>query len=90
MGVFFKKKLNDMFRASPKTYISAALVNSELKKLKKSIDHREFGGAPFLGIAKPVIKAHGSSDARSIETCIRQAKRYYLSNVAEVIAENKK
>jgi glycerol-3-phosphate acyltransferase PlsX len=89
MGSFFKKKLNTMFRASPKTYISAALVNSELKKLKKSIDHREFGGAPFLGIAKPVIKAHGSSDARSIESCIRQAKKYYESNVAEIIAENK-
>lgn len=89
MGVFFKKKLNTMFRASPKTYLSAALVNSELKKLKKSIDHREFGGAPFLGIAKPVIKAHGSSDAKSIETCIRQAKKYHLSNVAEIIAENK-
>ncbi len=89
MGVFFKKKLNTMFRASPKTYISAALVNSELKKLKKSIDHREFGGAPFLGIAKPVIKAHGSSDAKSIETCIKQAKKYYESNVAEIITENK-
>ncbi len=90
MGVFFKKKLNTMFRASPITYVSAALVNSELKKLKKSIDHREFGGAPFLGIAKPVIKAHGSSDARSIQTCIKQAKKYYESNVAEIIAENKK
>lgn len=89
MGVFFKKKLNTMFRASPKTYLSAALVNSELKKLKKSIDHREFGGAPFLGIAKPVIKAHGSSDARSIETCIKQAKKYYESNVAEIISESR-
>ncbi len=90
MGVFMKNKLNDMFRASPKTYVAAALVNSEIKKLKKSIDHREYGGAPFLGIAKPVIKAHGSSDAKSIETCIKQAKLYYNSNVAEIISENKK
>ncbi len=90
MGVFFKKKLTDMFKASLSSKISYLFVNSGLKELKKSIDHREFGGAPFLGIAKPVIKAHGSSDARSIETCIRQAKLYYQSNVAEIISENKK
>ncbi|MBE6649107.1 MAG: phosphate acyltransferase PlsX [Ruminococcaceae bacterium] len=90
MGVFFKKKLNTMFYASPITKLSGLLVKPELKKLKKSIDHREFGGAPFLGIAKPVIKAHGSSDARSIETCIKQAKLYYQSNVAEIISENQK
>ncbi len=87
MGIFFKSKLTEMFKASPKTYIAAALMNSQLKKLKKSIDHREFGGAPFLGIAKPVIKAHGSSDARSIETCIKQAKLYYAANVAEVLLQ---
>ncbi len=90
MGVFFKKKLTSMFHASPVTMVSGLLVKPELNKLKKSIDHREFGGAPFLGIAKPVIKAHGSSDARSIETCIRQAKLYYQSNVAEIISENQK
>ncbi len=87
MGIFFKSKLTEMFKSSPKTYLAAALMNSQLKKLKKSIDHREFGGAPFLGIAKPVIKAHGSSDARSIETCIKQAKLYYESNVAEVLLQ---
>ena len=89
MGVFFKKKLTDMFKSGVSSKLSYLLISSELKALKKSIDHREYGGAPFLGIAKPVIKAHGSSDARSIETCIRQAKLYYQSNVAEIISENK-
>ena len=32
------------------------------------------GGAPLLGAAKPVIKAHGSSHAKGIKNAIRQAK----------------
>ena len=32
------------------------------------------GGAPLLGAAKPVIKAHGSSKAKGIKNAIRQAR----------------
>ena len=38
------------------------------------MDSEEIGGAPLLGAAKPVIKAHGSSKAKGIKNAIRQAK----------------
>ena len=37
------------------------------------MDYNEVGGAPLLGISKPVIKAHGSSDAKAILNAVRQA-----------------
>ena len=44
-----------------------------MDSLKKSFDATEFGGAPILGIQKPVIKAHGSSNAKAFKNAIRQA-----------------
>jgi glycerol-3-phosphate acyltransferase PlsX len=42
--------------------------------LKKFADYGDVGGAPLLGVQKPVIKAHGGSDAKAIKNAIRQAK----------------
>ncbi len=58
--------------------------------MKKQMDHKEYGGAPFLGISKPVIKAHGSSDEKGIYSAIRQAKLFYESGIIEkMISINK-
>ncbi|MBR7161139.1 MAG: phosphate--acyl-ACP acyltransferase, partial [Clostridia bacterium] len=57
------------------------------KNLKKRFDAKEYGGAPFLGIAKPVIKAHGNSDAKAVKNAIRQAIAYVNTGViAEIEA----
>ena len=48
-------------------------IKKELKQLKDDFDPSETGGSPFLGISKPVIKAHGSSDARAFRNAVRQA-----------------
>ena len=50
-------------------------------------DAGEYGGAPFLGISKPVIKAHGSADAKEIKNACRQAIAYVNSGLTEQIAE---
>ena len=47
----------------------------------------EYGGAPFLGIAKPVFKAHGNSDAAAIKNAIRLAREYILENTGSHIEE---
>ena len=39
----------------------------------KMLDYREIGGTQFLGIQKPVIKAHGASDALAFRNAVRQA-----------------
>lgn len=47
-----------------------------IKRFAKSMDYKEYGGALFLGIKKPVIKAHGSSDAKLFEYTIKQAEKF--------------
>lgn len=84
-GKFVKYLLNRVFRRSIITKISYLLVKRDIKKIQKEMDYSEHGGAPFLGIAKPVIKAHGSSNAKSFSVCIRQARDYASSGmIAEI------
>ncbi len=80
-GVFMKAQLKRMFYANVGTKIAAGMVSGELKRLKHEMDYSEFGGAPFLGISRPVIKAHGSANAKSIACCVGQAKNYIKSGI---------
>ena len=56
--------------------------------MKKSMDVNEIGGTALVGISKPVIKAHGSSNAASIFAAIRQAVAFAQSGIIEDITEN--
>ena len=58
-----------------------------IKDFKKKVDYSEYGGAPLLGTAKPVIKAHGSSDAKAFYNAIRQAKLFTETKVIDTIAQ---
>ncbi len=75
LSKFIISKLTDVFTANPLTKASYLGVKSGLKKMKKSFDASEYGGAPLLGLSKTVIKAHGSSDAYAMKNAIRQAMR---------------
>lgn len=85
-GIFVKNTLKTVFYKSIFTKLAALLVKGSIKEIKKSMDYSEHGGAPFFGIAKPVIKAHGSSNAKSIAKCIEQAKNYAQSGIIEEFA----
>lgn len=78
---FLLKELKKMFLSSTKTKLAAALVKSDINGLKSLLDPSEVGGTVFLGISKPVIKAHGSSDARAICNAILRAKEYAESGL---------
>ena len=88
LGKFLLKELKGVFLSSTKTKIGAALVKGDLGKLKKLMDPSEVGGTHFLGIQKPVIKAHGSSDARAIENAVLRAKEYAESGFIADIQAN--
>ncbi len=67
---------------------SAAAVAKSLGSLKKHMDASETGGTPLLGISKPVIKAHGSSNARAIRSAIKQTIAYVENGVIDDITAN--
>lgn len=73
MGKLMLKTLKGLFYTNAKTKVCALIVQNQINDVKKKFDTREFGGAPILGISKPVIKAHGSSDAKAFKNAIRQA-----------------
>lgn len=81
----FSGLIKQMFYKNAKTKLAGAALKSELAEFKKSFDYTEYGGAPLMGIQKPVIKAHGSSDAKAIKNAIRQAKTCAENDVAGTI-----
>ena len=85
---FLLKELKKVFLSSMKTKIAAGLVKGDLAEMKKLLDPSEVGGTPFLGISKPVIKAHGSSDARAIRNAILRAEEYAASGFIADVQEN--
>lgn len=94
MGKFFTDILKQMFKGSVLGKLSALLVMKSLKDIKKTMDYKEYGGAPLLGALKPVIKAHGSSDKIAFKNAIRQAIAYVENDVTgeitKAIADEKK
>ncbi len=79
-------KIKGVFSKNLKTKLAAAMVYSDLKEMKKSIDYNEYGGAPIIGCAKPVFKAHGSANAKTFKSAIRLTKEYVENNVVEAIS----
>jgi glycerol-3-phosphate acyltransferase PlsX len=58
---------------------------SSIKNFAKTMDYKEYGGAIFLGIKKPVIKAHGSSDENLFYYTIKQAEEYAQSGANDIM-----
>lgn len=85
-GAIFKMLKEALF-ATTKTKIAAALVKNDLVQLKGKMDYTEYGGAALFGLKSPVIKAHGSSNARAIYSAIRQATIMVEHEVCETIAK---
>jgi glycerol-3-phosphate acyltransferase PlsX len=69
------------------TKIAGLMVKKHVGELKKKFDPAEHGGAPLLGFKKPVIKAHGNSNAKAFASAIRQAHSFASSGVTEEIAD---
>ena len=88
VGLYFVGELKKIFFKNLGTKLAALLVKNGLGALKKKMDYKEVGGAPLLGICKPVIKAHGSSDPRAFKSAIRQAVQYAESGIIRDITEN--
>ena len=72
-AMFMGSMLKRMFKKNLGSKLGYLLCRSGVKDLTKLLDYREIGGTQFLGIKKPVIKAHGSSDALAFRNAVKQA-----------------
>ncbi len=80
-GKLISGALKGMLTKNLKSKLAALLIMGEVNAFRKMMDYKEYGGAPLLGISKPVIKAHGSSDAKAFKNAIRQARTFAESNM---------
>ncbi|WP_077534839.1 phosphate acyltransferase PlsX [Massiliimalia massiliensis] len=81
LAKFLMSNIKDIFMGSLGGKLAAALVMKDMKQFKQKMDYKEYGGAPLLGSAKPVIKAHGSSDGYAYKNAIRQACEFAEKDV---------
>ena len=88
VGGYMARQLKAMFMKNLGTKLAAVLVADGIKALKKSMDAGEVGGTALMGISRPVVKAHGSSDAYAIKNAIRQARDFAASGLIDDITEN--
>ena len=88
VGSFAGSALKGMFKKNLLTKLAALAVMPGLNDFKAKLDPNKVGGTAFIGISRPVIKAHGSSNAEAIENAIGQATAFARSGLIEKIEEN--
>lgn len=87
MGRFMMSTLKGMFTKNTATRMAALAVKGQLSGMKRQFDASEYGGAPLLGISRPVIKAHGSSDAKAIKNAVLQSIAFLSTGINREIAK---
>ncbi len=88
VGSFAGSALKNIFKKNLLTKLAAALVLPGLNDFKAKLDPNKVGGTAFIGIAKPVIKAHGASNAEAIENAVGQAVAFVRSGLIADIEAN--
>ena len=88
MSKYFMSLLKGVYSTNVLTKLSYLVTKDSLYGMKSRFDASEYGGAPILGLKKPVIKAHGSSDARAIANAVRRAEAFVKTGIIEEITES--
>lgn len=87
-AIYMSKLMKEMFTRSAVSKLGYLCCKKGVNHIKQQMDYREVGGSILVGITKPVIKAHGSSDARAIRGAIKQAIAAVESDFCEDIRAN--
>ena len=88
MGLGLAGMVKKVFMKNAVSKTAALLVRKGIKEFKKSMEDTEYGGAPVLGVTRPVIKAHGSSNGKAFYHAIVQAKKVVEEHLVDAIAEH--
>ena len=91
LGKFVKRTLTESLKKNIFSTIAAIPALPGIKRFSKTVDYKSYGGALFLGVKRPVVKAHGSSDEVLFEFTIKQAEKFVENKAVEkMIAEFEK
>ena len=87
LGKFVKTTLTESIKKNIWTKLGAIPCLPAINSLKKAMDYKSYGGALFLGVKKPVVKAHGSSDEILFEFTVKQAEKFVENKAVEKMIE---
>ncbi len=87
LGKFVKRALTENLKRNLLTKIAAIPSLPAIKRFSKAMDYKSYGGALFLGVKKPVVKAHGSSDELLFEYTIIQAEKFVENKAVDKMIE---
>lgn len=85
MAISMLKFMKHKFTEGTKAKMGALLLQGKFKGLKSEMDYSEYGGAPILGVKGPIVKMHGSSDAKAVKNTILKAIPYVEEKVVSII-----
>lgn len=88
MAISMLTQVKKKFTQGVKAKVGAALLYSKMKDLKSEFDYSEYGGAPILGVKKPIIKMHGSSNSNAVKNTIIKGISFAQKNVVQTIADS--
>ena len=86
-GKLVKRSLTESLKKSILSTIAAIPAMPGIKRFAKTMDYKEYGGALFLGVKKPVVKAHGSSDEKLFHYTIKQAEEFAKNKAVDMMIE---
>lgn len=86
-GRFVKKSLTESLKKNIFSILGSIPCMPAIKRFAKTMDYKEYGGALFLGVKKPVVKAHGSSDEYLFYFTIKQAEQFVNNRAVDKMKE---
>ena len=87
LGKFVKRTLSESLTQNLLSKICTVPCLPAINRFKKTMDYKSYGGALFLGVKKPVVKAHGSSDEKLFEFTIKQAEKFVENKAVDKMIE---
>ncbi len=87
LGKLVKRSLSDSLKKNFLSILGAIPCMPAINRFAKTMDYKEYGGALFLGVKKPVVKAHGSSDEKLFEFTIKQAEQFVKNKAVDKMIE---
>ena len=87
LGRFVKRTLSESLTQNLLSKICTVPCLPAINRFKKTMDYKSYGGALFLGVKKPVVKAHGSSDEKLFEFTIKQAEKFVENKAVDKMIE---
>lgn len=87
LGKLVKRSLTDSLKKNILSILGAIPCMPAINRFAKTMDYKEYGGALFLGVKKPVVKAHGSSDEALFHFTIKQAEQFVENKAVDKMIE---